>query len=281
MPGDPVMVMLGVEATPEEYERFRHILGLDQPIYIQYAIYMQRMMMGDWGQSIFYRSPVFDLVLGRFLNTFILAVCSTTLAFIIGVVLGVLSVWKKGSKLESLFSSVSYFSLSMPVFWLGVILQLTFAVQLKILPALGGGNLGLVLPSLTLATWLFGSISRMTVGSMSDVLNEDYVLTARAKGLSEIEVLLRHVLRNALIPIVTLTLIDFGRMLGGAILTETVFAYPGLGTLLVDSILHRDYPIIQTSIFFGVVCFVLINLFVDVIYTFLDPRIRYERRATS
>lgn len=281
IPGDVAVIMLGPEAAPEDYIRYRQHLGLDQPVYVQYVIYMERMLLGDWGQSIYYKEPVSGIVPLRFLNTLILALCSVAVGFVFGIIAGFVSVLKKGTIWDRLVTSASYFSLSMPVFWWGLLLQLVFAVNLRILPALGGGGLGLILPTLTLATWSFSGVSRITTGSMSDIMHEDYVNTARAKGLSEREILFRHVFRNALVPITTLTLVDLGRLLGGAFLTETVFNYPGLGALLVESIFRRDFPIIQAGLFFGVTCFVFINLFTDVLYVFLDPRIRYERKEVT
>ncbi|MEM0246986.1 MAG: ABC transporter permease [Desulfurococcaceae archaeon] len=279
IPGDPVEIMLGeVPATPEMREKLKVALGLDRPLYEQYLLYMQRLLRGDWGKSIFTGIPVRELLLSRFANTLILALCSILISVAIGLPLGVLAALKRGSIVDHVIRGVTLFGYSIPVFWWGLILILVFSVHLRLLPSVGFGSpMHLVLPSLTVATITMTSIARITRISVLEVLGQDYVVTGKAKGLPPRLLLWRYVVRNAMIPVVTIVGLNFGTLLTGSVVTETVFAYPGIGKLMVDSIYMRDYPVVTGGVFFIALVFSLVNLMVDLLYVYLDPRVRLER----
>jgi len=279
IPGDPIEIMLGeVPASPEIREHFRRALGLDRPVYEQYLIYLRRLLSGDWGKSIFMGIPVVELIFSRFANTLLLATCSMALSVIIGIPLGVVAALKRGSAIDHFIRGVTLFGYSIPVFWWGLILILIFSVNLKLLPSVGFGTpQHLVLPSFTVATFTSASIARITRISVLEVLNQDYVVTGKAKGLPQRILLWRYILRNAMIPVVTIMGLNFGTLLTGSVVTETIFAYPGIGKLMVDAIYMRDYPIVTGGIFFIAFVFSLVNLLVDIMYTYLDPRVRLEK----
>lgn len=274
-PGDPAAIMLGEQATPEQVRDLRHALGLDAPLPVQYGRFLGRALHGDFGFSIRAQRPALEVVLERLPATLLLTAGAFLFALLVGMPIGIVSsvkrltVWDHGSMALALMGQ------SMPVFWLGLMLITVFAVQLRWLPASGmGGPQHLILPSVTLGTFLIGLIIRLTRSSMLDVLRQDYVRTARAKGLGERAVILRHGLKNALIPVVTLLGLQLGLLLGGAVITETVFAWPGVGSVTVTAIHQRDYPVVQCAVLVSAVLVVSINWAVDVLYHYLDPRIR-------
>ena len=277
LPGDPAQVLAGQMASPEDITLIRHQLGLDRPIFVQYGIFLSRLARLDLGRSARTQSPVIKEVWARLPNTMLLAVAAITLACLFGIPAGIISATRPYTWIDYLFTSMALFGISMPVFWLGLMLVVIFSVVLHWLPAGGtGGWKHIILPSFTLAAFVVAFITRMTRASMIEALSQDYTTTARSKGLKEQVVIVKHVLKNALIPIVTVVGLQFGSLLGGAVLTETVFAWPGIGRLIVDSILARDYPVIQGTILVFGLLYILVNLVVDMIYAFIDPRIRYD-----
>lgn len=278
LPGDPAQTIAGEMATQEEVENIRHQLGLDRPAYIQYAKFLGRLVRFDLGQSARTQGPVTDEILARLPNTLLLAVVAIFLACLFGIPAGIISAVRPYSILDYFVTSGALFGISMPVFWLGLMLVVVFSVTLQWLPAGGTGTWKhAVLPSITLAAFVVAFIARMTRATMLETLSQDYVTTARSKGLREQIVIIRHALHNALIPIITMIGLQFGSLLGGAVLTETVFAWPGMGRLIVDSILARDYPVIQGTILVFGLLYVVVNLIVDLLYAYVDPRIRYDR----
>jgi len=277
LPGDPAEVLAGQMATPEDIELIRHQLGLDRPVYIQYALFLGRLAKFDLGRSARTQNPVIQEVWARLPNTVLLAVVAIALACLFGIPAGIISAVRPYTFLDYFVTSSALFGMSMPVFWLGLMLVVVFAVWLHWLPAGGIGTWKhVILPSITLTAFVIAFIARMTRSSMLEVLSQDYTTTARSKGLKEQVVIIKHALKNALIPIITVVGLQFGTLLGGAVLTETVFAWPGLGRLIVDSILARDYPVIQGAILIFGLLYILVNLVVDVLYAYVDPRIRYD-----
>ncbi len=286
-PGDPAEIMLGSQATLEDLARLRRELGLTEPLHVQYVRWMSHVLRGDLGRSLWMKRPVLDEVLHRFQATLVLTGSGLLLSTLGGIALGVASAVRPHSLLDRLSAVTSLFGASMPVFWLGIVLMVVFSLWLGWLPAsgmwapYGGGDLRdlaahLILPAVTLAAASLTIIARLTRSTMLDVLGQDYIRTARAKGLIEGRVVFRHGLKNALIPIVTVVGVQAGYLLGGAVLTETVFAWPGVGLLMVQGILARDFPIVQGCVLVIALSFVLINLAVDLLYVYLDPRIHYE-----
>ena len=277
LPGDPAQVLAGQMATPEDIELIRHQLGLDRPVYVQYAFFLGRLAKLDLGRSTRTQNPVIQEVWARLPNTLLLSVIAITLACLFGIPAGIISAVRPYTLLDYFVTSMALFGISMPVFWLGLMLVVVFSVMLQWLPAGGTGSWKhVILPSVTLAAFVVAFIARMTRSSMLEVLSQDYTTTARSKGLKEQVVIIKHALKNALIPIITVIGLQFGTLLGGAVLTETVFAWPGLDRLIVDSILARDYPVIQGAILIFGLLYILINLAIDVIYAYVDPRIRYD-----
>ena len=277
LPGDPAQVLAGQMASPEDIQQIRVQLGLDKPIYVQYGKFIVNLVKLDLGRSARTQNPVIEEIWARLPNTILLSVVAIFLACLFGIPAGVVSAIRPYTWLDYLVTSTALFGVSMPVFWLGLMLVVLFSVILQWLPAGGTGGVEyLILPSITLAAFVTAFIARMTRASMLESLGQDFVTTARSKGLKENVVIIRHALKNALIPIITVIGLQFGSLLGGAILTETVFAWPGMGRLIVDSILARDYPMIQGSILIFGLLYVLINILVDMLYAFVDPRIRYD-----
>jgi peptide/nickel transport system permease protein/oligopeptide transport system permease protein len=276
VPGDPAVLLAGDFATPETVAAIRAKWGLDQPVLTQYGVFLANLVRGDLGRSIVSDLEVSDEIGQRFRVTLVLAFAAIGVALAIGVTAGVLgatrsySLWDYGSMV------VAMLGVSTPIFWSGMLLILLFAVMLGWLPSGGAGSWdSFVLPAVSLGFFAAGIIARQTRSSLLDVLRQDYVRTARAKGLPNPRVALRHALRNALIPVVTVVGLEFGRMLGGAILTETVFSLPGLGSFLITAIAKRDYPVVQGIVLWLAVVFVVINMLVDLAYAALDPRIRH------
>ncbi|MBI5035269.1 MAG: ABC transporter permease [Chloroflexi bacterium] len=276
LPGDPARVIAGLLATEEDVVRLRTQLGLDQPLIVQYWSFLSHLLRGDLGVSARTSEPVLSEVLARLPATLQLALVSTALASILGIVGGVIAATRRNSFIDYLTSILTLFGTSMPAYWLGLMLIIFFAVNLKILPAAGNdGPTSFILPSITLAAFSVALIARMTRSSMLEVLGHDYVRTARAKGMSERRVIFHHALKNAFIPVLTVIGLQLGNLLGGAVLTESVFGWPGLGRLLLDSISARDYPTVQGVVLIFATIFILLNVLVDVLYAYLDPRIHY------
>jgi peptide/nickel transport system permease protein len=286
-PGDPAEIMLGANANREDLERLRTQLGLDQPLHVQYVTWIAHVARGDLGRSLWMKRPVLGEVLERFKATLLLTGTALFLSTVGGIALGIASARRANSLLDRLSAVASLFGASMPTFWLGIVLMVIFSLWLGWLPAsgmyapYGGGGLRdllahLVLPAITLAAASITIIARLTRAAMLEMLGQDYVRTARAKGLAERPVVWRHALKNALIPIVTVVGVQAGYLLGGAVLTETVFAWPGVGTLVVQGILARDIPLVQGGVLVIALSFVLVNLAVDTLYAWLDPRIKYN-----
>jgi len=282
--GDPAAIIAGDNATSQDVAAIRARLGLDRPLVEQFAIWVGRVVRGDFGESFFFKKQVSELILDRVEPTLALSVCTLVLTIALAVPLGVLAAWKRGSWIDRAVMGFSVLGFSVPVFVIGYVLIYVFAIELAWLPVQGYQRIGdgvggflerLVLPSITLAVVFVALIARITRASVLEVLNADHVRTARAKGLGELPVLLRHVLRNAAVPIVTVIGIGIAVLIGGVVVTESVYGIPGLGRLTVDAVLARDYPTVQAVILVFSVVYVLINLLVDLSYTVLDPRIRY------
>lgn len=284
-PGDPAAVIAGDYATAEDVMRIRAQLGLDEPIYVQFFQWVAQLASGDLGTSIFTGKPVIELIGQRIEPTLLLALCTIIFAIAVAVPLGTLAAWKAGSWIDRFVMIFSVAGFSVPVFVLGYVLIYTLSMQWGILPVQGYKSpfehgIGLflyhmVLPTLTLSVIFIALIARMTRASVIEVLQEDYIRTARAKGQGEITILMRHALRNAAVPIVTVIGIGIALLIGGVVVTESVYNIPGLGRLVLDAVLARDYPIIQGLILFFSFIYILINLMVDLSYTLFDPRIRY------
>jgi ABC-type dipeptide/oligopeptide/nickel transport system permease component len=277
IPGDPVLTMVGERYDEETLNEIRRDLGLDKPLIMQYIGYIGRVVRFDFGRSFVTRRPVAETIRERFPRTLVLALSAMVIAVVLGVGIGMVSAWGRRPWLGRTLMTFSVVGVSIPVFWLGLLLIYLFAIKLSLLPpsGYGGGSLRyLVLPALTLSFASMATIARVTRAGFCDVADEQFVRTARAKGLGERSVLGKHMLRNAVIPVITIVGTDFGSYLGGSVLTESIFGWPGLGRYIVQAILKRDFPVIQGSILFMAVLFVLVNLLVDVSYAIIDPRVR-------
>jgi peptide/nickel transport system permease protein len=304
-PGDPVRTMLGQHATQQEIEDIRAKYGLDQPLYVQYFIWLGDVLQGDLGRSILSHEQVTTEIASRFPNTIELAIAAMLFAILIGVVAGIISATKQYSVADYSVMGLALFGISMPVFWLGIMLMMIFGVFLGWLPI--GGRIDLLLPfqritgfmvidsiitlngtalisvirhlllpAIALGTIPMAIIARTTRSSMLEVLRQDFIRTERAKGLSERKVIYKHAIRNAMVPVVTVIGLNFGLLLSGAILTETVFSWPGVGRLVVDAVYARDYPLVIGCILVFALVFVIVNLITDILYTYIDPRIHYD-----
>jgi ABC-type dipeptide/oligopeptide/nickel transport system permease component len=281
LPGDPVQLMLaGSESgsvTPERQEELREQLGLNDPLPVQYGRFLRGAVTGDLGTSVRLRAPVTEIILERLGSTLALSVGGILFAVFMGVSIGILAALKEGSWIDTLSMIMAYVGVSMPLFWLGLLLILVFSFQVGWFPPAGQEGLrSLVLPSLSLGLISAGVIARLTRASMMEVLVEDYIRTARSKGLPEHIVIMRHALRNAVGPVLTILGLQFGAMLSGAVVTETVFSRPGLGRLVVSAILWKDYPLVQGIVLFMATSYVVVNLLVDVCAVGLDPRTRHS-----
>jgi peptide/nickel transport system permease protein len=304
-PGDPIITMMGQHATQKEMDQARAKFGLDQPLYIQYFIWLSDVLHGDLGRSIISHEQVTIEIGSRFPNTIELAVAAMIFAILIGVIAGIISATKQYSFADYSVMGVALFGISMPVFWLGIMLMMIFGVFLRWLP-IGGridlllpfnnitgfmvfdsiitGNgaalisvlTHLILPAIALGTIPMAIIARTTRSSMLEILRQDFIRTERAKGLSERKVIYKHAIRNAMVPVVTVVGLNFGLLLSGAILTETVFSWPGVGRLIVDAVFSRDYPLVIGCILVFALVFVIVNLITDLLYTYIDPRIHYD-----
>jgi peptide/nickel transport system permease protein len=276
LPGDPVLSMIDPSvATPEMVANLRKELGLDQPFYIQFSEYFMNVLQGDFGQSVVNSEPVLPKIVEHFPATLALTITSAVLSVVIGVTFGVLSAIYRNKWIDIIARIIGLFGISMPTFWSGILLILIFSVYLNWLPSIGSdGWKTLVLPSLSLGFVGAGFIIRMVRNSMLDVINEQFIVTLRAKGLSERVVMYRHALRNALIPAITIIGLNIGELLAGTVVIETVFSRQGIGRIVADAIMAKDLPVIQGVVFFSAIVYVVINLLVDLSYSFIDPRVR-------
>lgn len=285
-PGDPAQILLGPMATPADLAQLREQLGLDKPFLVQYGRWLSHVVQGDFGRSIGLRRPVLPEVWGRFKATVILATGGLLVAFPLGTLAGVLSATRRGSAIDRLSQVAAMVSISMPAFWVGLLLIIGFSVRLGWLPGTGmyspagEGGLGdllihLVLPAITLSLVPLAVISRLTRSNMLDAIAQDYVRTARAKGAPERRVIARHALRNTMVPMVTVLGLEVGFLLAGAVYVETVFSWPGIGFMMVNAILTRDFPLVQGGVLLVATTYVTINLATDLLYSYVDPRIRY------
>jgi peptide/nickel transport system permease protein len=278
VPGDPVEVMLGESAAAADRETLRQALGLDQPLLLQWFDFVIGVLRFDFGQSLFYQQSVGSLLSGHFAATAELALAAFGVACVIAVPSGVIAAARRGSWWDYGAMGFSLFGVSIPNFWLGPLLVMAFSLYLGWFPVSGrDGAASLVLPAITLGTGLAAILSRMVRSSLLEVMNEDYIRTARAKGLGGYQVWVRHGLRNAWLPVLTVLGIQLGALLGGAVITETVFNWPGIGSLLVESIQRRDYPLVQGCVLLISLCYVCINVVTDLLYARADPRIRLGR----
>ncbi|MCJ7547828.1 MAG: ABC transporter permease [Deltaproteobacteria bacterium] len=277
IPGDPVEVMLGETAQQADKEKLRQELGLNQPLHVQYGRFMAGMVQGDLGGSYFYRRPVVQVIAERAPATVELALAAFLVAGLIAIPLGIIAAMREGTAVDNAAVLFSLVGVSLPNFWLGPLLIILFSIKLGWLPVSGrAGVASLVLPAITLGAAFAAILSRMTRASLLERLGEDYLMVARAKGLPEWKVILKHALRNALIPIITVMGLQIGALLSGAIITENVFSWPGIGTLLINAIEARDYPLVQGCILFISLSYVFVNLLTDLFYGWADPRIRLK-----
>lgn len=275
LPGDPARLIAGPEASWEDVETIRKQLGLDKPLHSQFYDYVTSILRGDLGKSIKYGTPVINEIFSRLPFTIILAIIAEAIAVALAIPLGIYSALKPNASISRLISAVSLVGASIPIFWLALIFIYLFSVKLDLLPSFGAGSpKHLILPSLTLALMLMGNLTRITRSSVLEALSMNHISTALAKGLENGKILKRHVLRVSMIPIITIMGLQIGSLLGGAVITETVFAWPGIGSLLIDSIFYRDYTLVQGIILFIVLTFIILNLIVDFLYGIIDPRVR-------
>ena len=278
VPGDPVEVMLGETATAADKDELRRNLALDQPLTVQYRSFLTGLLRGDLGRSLYEQSGVADLIRRRLPATIELTLCAMIIAVMISFPLAILAAIKKGSGIDRGALLFSLLGLSLPNFWLGPLLMIVFSIQLGWTPVSGRGGLAhLLLPSITLGMGMAAILTRILRGSLLQVIHEDYVRTARAKGISEKQVWLKHTLRNALLSVVTIMSLQFGSLLAGSIITETVFAWPGIGRLTVQAIQTRDYPLVQGCVLVIAVSYLLVNLLTDIFYRLVDPRVTYGK----
>ena len=277
IPGDPARVMAGLEASEEIVESLRHRLGLDKPIYVQYAIFLKNISKLNFGESIRSQDAVIKQILPRFRNTLILSLVSISISTLIGILAGVLASVRQNTITDYTITTLVLLGISAPSFWLGLLLILFFSVYLGIFPA--GGMLeikSIVLPAITLAGGASAMTARMMRSSMLETLRMDYIKAARAKGQREYKVIFKHALKNALMPTITIVGIQFGYLMGGSVLVETVFSWPGLGWLTVDAIFAKDYPVVQACVIFFAFSFVFVNLAVDIVYAYISPKMTYD-----
>ena len=273
--GDPVLLLLPQNAGKEEFERYRKLLGLDQPLYVQYWKFSSGALQGDFGKSWYADTPAFRLVLERMPPTIYLTLAGLLVALLIALPLGILAALKRHSFVDTLCTAVAVAGQAMPIFWLGIMLIIIFAVQFRVLPASGYGTWEhFVMPAFTLGAFLAPITMRLVRSGVIEVMNMEYIKTARAKGVGERMVVAKHAFRNACIPVITVLGLQFGQLLGGAIVTETVFAWPGVATLTVESIRNQDFPVVQCAVVLLALIIVAVNFIVDMIVGFIDPRIR-------
>lgn len=276
-PGDPAQLILGENAPKEAVLKLRNDMGLNDSFFLQYFRFLKNAIMGDFGRSYTTGREVFQEIFARFPNTLILSILGVTIAVVIGIPVGIISATRQYSFLDSFSMVIALLGVSMPVFWLGLMLILLFSVKLDILPSVGfNGIKSVILPAVTLGVGSAAIITRMTRSSMLEVIRQDYIRTARAKGVAEKAVIVRHALKNALIPIITVIGLQFGSLLGGAVLTESVYSWPGVGRLMVEAIRQKDTPTVLAAVVFLAAAFSVVNLLVDILYAYVDPRIKSQ-----
>ncbi len=277
IPGDPVEIMLGEQALAVDKETLRRQMGLDKPLHVQYVDFLARLARGDLGRSLHTKRPVLESIVRRLPATLELALAAMVVALVLAIPLGLLSAYKKDTVVDQGSMLFALLGISMPNFWLGPLLIIVCSLKLGWLPVSGRGSLAhVVLPAITLGTAMAAILTRMTRASMLDVIQSDYITTARAKGVRESRVVLKHAFRNALIPVVTIVGLQIGGLLAGSIITETIFAWPGIGRLAIQAINARDYPLVQGCVLVIALGYVLVNFLTDLLYGLIDPRIRYE-----
>lgn len=278
IPGDPAEIFIGEQqSTPERLEQVRERMGLNRPLHEQYLSYMWNALQGDFGQSLSTRRPVLDEILGKLPSTLELTMAALILSTVVGIGLGVLAALNHNTLIDSGAMLLALIGISMPVYWSSLLLIILFSITLRWFPPIGQGGLErLVMPALALGLLSAGSLARLVRSSMLEVLGQDYVLTARSKGLTRFTVIMRHTMRNALIPVITILGLTFGQLLGGAVITETIFARLGIGKMYVEAVLTKDFTLVQGTTLFIATAYVFINILIDVIYVYVDPRIRYD-----
>lgn len=280
LPGDPAIVLVGERTRPEVIENIRKELKTDQNFIIQYTGYLSMILKGELGRSYYTNRKVLDDLLRKFPNTLLLATAAMFIAIPTGLFFGFLSALKRGSKTDRFIASVSVIGLSLPVFWSGLMIMLLLSLKLRILPPSGTGDIRfLIMPSITLSLPAIATLTRISRTTLMDILEMPFIKTARAKGISEKRVRFVHVLKNGLIPLVTIIGLDFGSYLNGAVLTETIFGWDGIGRFAMEGIIKRDYPVVIGCILLGTILYVMINILVDIIYHYLDPRVRLYRKS--
>ncbi len=282
IPGDPVLLMLDVKYSEREYKEMQAYLGLDKPLYVQFAHYVKGVLKGDLGKSIRTREQVSDMISQRFPATFVLAVAAMFIVALVSIPIGVIAALKQNSKIDYISMIGAELGISMPIFWLGIMMILLFSLYLGWLPAGGRGDppslINLIMPAFCLSTPYMAMTARLTRSCMLEVLRENYIVAARSRGFPEWRVVLKHALRNAMIPVVTNMGLQLSRMLGGALVIEVVFRWPGMGAMAYDAVMEKDYPVVMGVVLIVAVIFIVVNLLVDLSYTFFDPRIRYDTR---
>jgi len=275
--GDPVTLMMNTQASRDDVAHMKHLLGLDRPLHEQYLRYLWNALHGDFGMSFRHRQAALPLVMSQMPHTILLALAAISITIVLSFPLGALAALKRGTAADGLTMVVALIGQAMPSFWLGILLLLVFGLYLDLFPVSGAGSWRhLVLPAFTVAAYPLARSARLVRSSLLEVLGKEYITTARSKGLSELTVLFRHALRNALIPVLTVLALDMSALLGGAVVVETIFGWPGVGRLLIQAIQNVDFPVIQAGVTMVAMLFVVINLAVDILYTMLDPRIRYS-----
>lgn len=280
LPGDPAIVLVGERANPEIIENIRKELKTDQNFVIQYTGYLSMILKGELGRSYYTNRKVMDDLLNKFPNTLLLASCAMFIAIPTGLFFGFLSALRRGSKIDRFIASISVIGLSLPVFWSGLMIMLLLSLKLRLLPPSGTGDIRFILmPSITLSLPAIATLTRISRTTLMDILEMPFIKTARAKGISEKRVRFIHILRNGLIPLITIIGLDFGSYLNGAVLTETIFGWDGIGRFAMEGIVKRDYPVVIGCILLGTIVYVLINILIDIIYHYLDPRVRLYRKS--
>jgi ABC-type dipeptide/oligopeptide/nickel transport system permease component len=274
--GDPVLLMLPPEASDTEVEQFRKVMGFDRPLPVQYFSFVAKAAVGDFGRSLKHQRPAFDVVMERLPGTAKLSVVAMLVSVLVAVPAGIMAAVKRRSPLDSFYTTLALLGQSIPIFWTGILLMLLFGVHWRILPVSGWGTWKhMVMPAIALGVWTAPVLVRLVRSAMIDVLTADYIRTARAKGLNERRIIYKHAVRNAAVPIITMMGIQFGRLLGGSVITESVFAVPGLGRATVQAIYNSDFPLVQASVLFLSLVIVILNFLVDVAYAWINPQIRY------
>jgi len=284
IPGDPVLLMLDVQYTQEEYKEMSAYLGLDRPLHIQFLSYLKGVVTGDMGQSVHSEEEVTTMIFRRFPATFLLATSAIFFSALVAIPIGIVSALKQNTKIDYASMAGAQIGISIPIFWLGLMLILLLSLYLDILPPGGRGDppdfIHLILPAFCLSTPFMAMTARLTRSCMLEVLRENYIVAARSRGYAEVRIIFKHALRNAMIPVVTNLGLQLSRMLGGALVTEVVFRWPGIGGLAYDSIMERDYPVVMGVVLLISIIFIVLNLVVDISYSFFDPRIQYNTKSS-